>query len=103
MFNTSEQTIPSDFVRRHKLYNYSGSDDITKVKLCHLNSSFVKDLILRKYTDKARVKEFDDHIVMLGKWKHIMNEVGFVENQAVKFSIDDVVLTEKGDVVFLMQ
>ena len=103
MFNTFGQTIPAGFVWRHELYNYFDSNGSTKVRPCYLHSSFEKEILLRKYTNKSKFKEFDDHVVMLGKWKQIMNEVGFVENQAVKLSIDDSVLTEKGDVVFLMQ
>ena len=71
--------------------------------MCHLHSSFEKELVLRKYSDKSRVKEFDDHVVMLGKWKQIMNEVGFAENQAVRFTIDAEVLSRNGYVMLTME
>lgn len=71
--------------------------------MCYLHSSFEKELVLRKYIDRIRPKEFDDHVVMLGKWKYIMKEVGIVENQKVKFSLDVGVLSSMGDVVFTME
>ena len=60
-------------------------------------------MVLRKYIDKSRIKEFDDHVVMLGKWKQIMNEVGFAENQAVRFTIDADVLSRNGYVMLTME
>lgn len=103
LFHTFGQTIPSDFVRTHKLYNYIDSDEPTKVMLCHLQSSFEKELVLRKYSDKSRIKEFDDHVVMLGKWRQIMTEIGFAENQAVKFTIDAELLSRNGHVMLTME
>ena len=95
MFNTFEQTIPAEFVRRHELYNYVDSDDPTKGRLYYL--------VLRKYIDKSRIKEFDDHVVMLGKWKQKMNEVGFAENETVRFTIDVGVLSRNGLVILTME
>ena len=59
--------------------------------------------MLRKYPGKSRFKEFDDHVVMVGKWKQIMNDIGFVENQTVKFTIDDGALSNNGDVILTME
>ncbi|GKA87870.1 hypothetical protein Tco_0809634 [Tanacetum coccineum] len=95
--------IPAEFVRRHKLYNHADSNNSTKFMLKCFDPPFEKEMVLRKYIDRKRIKKFDDHVVMKGEWKEMMMKYGFKKNKKLKFTLDTNLLKSSNMVFIIME